>query len=105
MRVTKVTCEDCGFAHEGDFPTPRILRLSREEQKFVELFVSASGSLKEMSALLEVSYPTVRNRLDKLIERLAEEKQKDDKRKSQILEDIEKGKISAKQGMRMIDAL
>jgi hypothetical protein len=32
--------------------------------------VKASGSLKEMAALLKVSYPTVRNRLDEVIGRL-----------------------------------
>ena len=34
-------------------------------------FVLSSGSLKEMALRYRVSYPTVRNRLDELIERLA----------------------------------
>lgn len=105
MRITRLTCDACGLTHGGEFYTPRLYRLDSEDQRFVELFVLASGSLKRMAELLEVSYPTVRNRLDKLIGNLENEKEQDDKRKQMILEDIEAGHIPAKQGMRMIDAI
>ena len=36
-------------------------------------FVKASGSLKEMASILNVSYPTVRNRLDEIIDKLNNE--------------------------------
>ena len=65
----------------------------------------ASGSLKQTAELLEVSYPTVRSRLDKLIARLKEEQARDDERKRRILDDIEAGRILPKQGMRMIENL
>jgi hypothetical protein len=105
MRVTKLTCEACGLSHEGDFLTPRLYRLAPEEQRFVEMFVLASGSLKQMAELLGVSYPTVRNRLDRLIERIRGEQRRDEERKRQILRDIEEGRIAPKQGMRMIEGL
>jgi hypothetical protein len=44
--------------------------LPPEEQEFILEFIKASGSLKEMAAILKVSYPTVRNRLDEIIEKL-----------------------------------
>lgn len=44
--------------------------LEREEYEFIRKFILASGSLKEMSRKYEVSYPTMRNRLDKLIEKI-----------------------------------
>ncbi len=105
MRITKLTCEDCGLAQEGEFFNPRLFRLSAEEQQFVELFVLASGSLKQMAKLLGISYPTVRNRLDRLIERLKEERTKDEERKQRILEEIEAGRVLPKKGMRMIENL
>ena len=37
-------------------------------------FIRASGSLKEMAAILGVSYPTVRNRLDEIIGKLKYDK-------------------------------
>ena len=105
LRISKMTCEDCGLALEGDFSTARLSRLDADEQRFVELFVLASGSLKQMAALLGVSYPTVRNRLDKLINHLKEAQARDEERKRRILEDIEAGRIPPKRGMRMIENL
>lgn len=105
MRVSKLTCDDCGLSHEGEFSTPRLFLLDQADQRFIELFVLASGSLKKMAELLNVSYPTVRNRLDGVIERLEQEKHRDEARKAQILDDIEKGRISAKRGMRLLEIL
>jgi hypothetical protein len=45
-------------------------RLSLNDQTFVLEFIKSSGSLKEMARLLGLSYPTVRNRLDEVIERI-----------------------------------
>lgn len=44
--------------------------LSDDERIFIKNFVLSSGSLKQMSALYEISYPTLRSRLDKLIEKI-----------------------------------
>ncbi len=44
--------------------------LSDEDLAFVRRFVLASGSLKEMARIYDVSYPTVRLRLDRLIDKL-----------------------------------
>jgi hypothetical protein len=45
-------------------------RLSDEELAFVKRFVLASGSLKELAKAYRISYPTVRLRLDRLIEKI-----------------------------------
>jgi hypothetical protein len=105
LRITRLTCEECGLGLDGEFATPRLSRLNAEEQRFVELFVLASGRLKEMAELLGISYPTVRSRLDKLIVRLKVEQKRDEERKRRILADIEAGHIPPKQGMRMIENL
>lgn len=44
--------------------------LSDEDVNFVKRFILASGSLKEMAKVYGISYPTVRLRLDRLIERV-----------------------------------
>jgi hypothetical protein len=44
--------------------------LEEEDQQFIKRFVLASGSLKELAEFYEVSYPTLRVRLDRLIERI-----------------------------------
>ena len=45
-------------------------QLDEEDLVFVKRFVLASGSLKEMAKQYGVSYPTVRLRLDRLIEKI-----------------------------------
>lgn len=44
--------------------------LSDEDLAFLKRFVLASGSLKELAASYGISYPTVRLRLDRLIEKI-----------------------------------
>ena len=44
--------------------------LEPEEQVFIKKFLLASGSLKQLAKKYEVSYPTVRIRLDRLIEKI-----------------------------------
>ena len=53
--------------------------LEDEDAAFIKRVVLASGSLKEMAAQYGVSYPTVRLRLDRLIQkiRLSEETEAD----------------------------
>jgi hypothetical protein len=44
--------------------------LEDEDLSFIKKFLLASGSLKEMASQYGVTYPTVRLRLDKLIQRI-----------------------------------
>jgi len=44
--------------------------LDEEDQQFVKRLVLASGSLKELAEDYGVSYPTIRLRLDRLIDRI-----------------------------------
>jgi hypothetical protein len=44
--------------------------MSTEDLSFIKRFILASGSLKELAAEYGISYPTVRLRLDRLIERI-----------------------------------
>lgn len=62
-----MTCDHCRVAIEADFPRTRLGQLPLEHQRFIEIFVLASGSLKEIAAQTGVSYPTVRARLDRII--------------------------------------
>jgi hypothetical protein len=70
LRVKRLACSECGTAVEGDFELPVLAQLSAEDQQFILNLLQASGSLKELSSLYGISYPTVRNRLDSLIARV-----------------------------------
>lgn len=54
----------------GNEKRERIENLDDAEIDFIKRFILESGSLKEMAAIYGVSYPTVRLRLDRLIEKI-----------------------------------
>ncbi|SEP33237.1 DUF2089 family protein [Paenibacillus sp. OK076] len=47
-----------------------MLNLDDEDVTFIKNFILQSGSLKQIAAIYEVSYPTVRLRLDRLIQKI-----------------------------------
>lgn len=47
-----------------------IINLDDEDVSFIKRFLLSSGSLKEMARQYEVTYPTVRLRLDRLIQKI-----------------------------------
>ena len=75
LAVKRLSCPECGTEVEGSYELPVLPALSQEDQQFIIRFVQFSGSLKQMAGLLKVSYPTVRNRLDEVIARLAQAQQ------------------------------
>jgi len=70
LSVKRLQCESCETEVEGLYPLPPLSGLENEDQAFVVNFIKASGSLKEMAKLMGVSYPTVRNRLNEIIEKI-----------------------------------
>jgi len=72
LSVTRLVCTSCSTEVAGEYQLTPLLRLSPEDQSFVETFMIESGSLKAMASALGVSYPTVRNRLDEIIAKLGE---------------------------------
>ena len=96
LAATRLACEGCGIAMEGQFELPALLRLSNDDLAFATAFICASGSLKEMAAQSGTSYPTVRARLDELIANIGRHQQSAQKRRHAILDALEAGKISVK---------
>lgn len=70
LSVKSLHCAECDTTVQGEFAIHPILRLSEEDQQFVLAFIKCSGSLKQMAADMGLSYPTVRNILDNIIEKL-----------------------------------
>ena len=76
LKVGRMFCGECGTEVCGDFELPLLARLSEKEQQFIHAFVKSSGSLKDMAKSMGISYPTVRNVLDDLIEKLIKMEEK-----------------------------
>jgi len=70
LQVKQMYCESCGTEVTGIYSLPAISQLTVDDQKFIIDFVKSSGSLKIMAQNMKLSYPTVRNLLDDIINRI-----------------------------------
>src|SRR4029450_7687014 len=68
--VTHLRCQQCGTGLEGVFHLTKFDRLSRELLRFVDVFLKNRGVIRDVERELEISYPTVRSRLDEVIRAL-----------------------------------
>ncbi|HEX2037914.1 MAG TPA: DUF2089 domain-containing protein [Chloroflexota bacterium] len=68
--VTHLRCQRCGTGLEGTFQLNKFDRLSREQLRFVDVFIKNRGVIRDVERELSISYPTVRNRLDEVIRAL-----------------------------------
>ena len=53
-------------AIEGHFEVPPLAQLAAADQIFVAAFVRCHGSIKQMEKFFGVSYPTIKNRLNRI---------------------------------------
>lgn len=107
LRITSYECSECRTRIEGNFHQAehRFSHLTPEEMNFIEQFVRVRGSIKEMEKVLGVSYPTVRGKLNTVIEHLGypvEKEQISPDLKREILDKLEKGEISAGDAARLL---
>jgi len=66
IQVERIRLTDADIAIDGQFELPPLAQLPAEDQVFVAAFVRAHGSIKEMEKLFGVSYPTIKNRLNRI---------------------------------------
>lgn len=105
LRIRRLECSSCGTALEGDFELPALLSLSADDLEFVTAFVRTSGSLKEMARLEGQSYPTIRNRLNQIIERLDAAGGAKALQQHEILDRIASGDLTVEQAKRLLRGL
>lgn len=105
LQVREMVCPACEMQLSGEFGFPRLLRLSSKNLALAEALVLAGGNLKALAQSLDISYPTLRKRVDDLIDELEKLHAEDDRRIDEILRGIEAGTIPAAKGTRMIKEL
>ena len=110
MEVVRLHCSSCDTSLEGRFAMGQFSNLSPEQMEFVFTFVRCEGKINRMEQELGLSYPTIRNRLHEVIRKLGFEPGRDDtpdgdvdeEIRSNVIADLEAGKITADQAMRML---
>src|SRR6478672_7557790 len=66
FEVERVRLTGQEVAIEGRFEVPALAMLPADDQIFVAAFVRCHGSIKQMEQYFGVSYPTIKNRLNKI---------------------------------------
>lgn len=108
LRVTHLRCSDCGTELSGEFVANEFARLPADKLEFLRTFLACRGNLKEVEAALNISYPTVRGRLDQLLDALslaaeeaADEPDEPGDRQT-VLEALERGELSVEDAERKL---
>lgn len=109
VTVTRIHCRDCDSTIEGRFEAGPFSQLTREQLDFVETFVRCEGKINRMEDEVGLSYPTIRNRLHEIIRALGYEPGlaeasigMTDQERQRILNDLDKGLISAEEAMQLL---
>ena len=105
LEPVKLQCRSCEVAVEGRFPASRLSLLSSEQQQFVEAFLVARGNIKEVEKELGISYPTVRKKLDEVIQALGYASEGKRLEQHEILDAIDRGELSSQEGVALMKAL
>jgi hypothetical protein len=102
ITVERVRLLESDIVIEGSFTLPPLANLSAEDQVFVMAFVRCHGSIKDMEEMFGISYPTVKNRINRIARRLefveivAVSEQED------VINELESGEISAEEAIRRL---
>lgn len=114
LAVTRLYCPQCDTTIEGHFSPGRnvFANLSPEQMQFVLTFIRCEGRLNRMEEELNLSYPTLRNRLNDVIRGLGFEPGKEEiqpqtirlsaEDRLRILDDLSQGKISSEDAQQQL---
>ena len=102
VTVERVRVVDSGIAIEGSFTLPPLAGLPWEDQVFVMAFIRCHGSIKEMEEMFGISYPTVKNRLNRIARQFEFVEIVKIAAEEEVIGELERGEISAEEAIRRL---
>jgi len=102
VTIERVRIVDSDVAIEGSFTLPPLANLSAEDQVFVMAFVRCSGSIKEMEQMFGISYPTVKNRINRIAQQLEFVEIIKLSPQEDVISELERGDITADEAIRRL---
>ena len=100
--IERIRVKRTNMAIEGEFELPPLSRLTEEDQMFVAAFIRCHGSIKEMETLFGVSYPTIKNRLNRIGELFDFIETNPPINREDIVTRLEKGEISVDEAEKLL---
>lgn len=110
LDIRELHCQECDTTIRGRWSLGIFDRLTTDQQTFLRLFVRSRGNLSEVERSLGVSYPTVRAKLEEVIEALQDEpaptpEATRQETRDDILKAVAAGRLSVEDGLARIRAL
>jgi len=100
--VERVRLTDRDITIEGEFELPPLARLPAEDQVFIMAFIRCHGSIKDMEQIFGISYPTVKNRLNRLSSQLEFVETLNIPSDEDVINMLESGEINAEEAIRRL---
>ena len=100
--MERVRLDDGEIAIESSFELPPLARLSGEDQIFVIAFLRSHGSIKEMERIFGISYPTVKNRLNRVSVQLEFVETDPVPSQSEVVSQLKSGEITAAEAIERL---
>ena len=102
ITIERVRMNQKDISVEGHFDLPPLALLTMEDQIFATAFIRSHGSIKEMEELFGVSYPTVKNRLNRIAARLEFVEINPPASQNEVLTQLDHGKISVDDALKKL---
>jgi hypothetical protein len=109
VEIDRVRLVETGVVIEGPFALPPLAQLPAEDQVFVAAFVRCHGSIKQMEQYFGVSYPTVKNRLNKIGSQLSfveieqgPETESPARTRREVLDQVSRGELTVAQALEQL---
>ncbi len=114
LQVTELACQACSLRLKGQFERGcKFCALDPEQRRLLDVFLSSRGVIRDMEKALDLSYPTVRARVDSLLQALGylptkpevEERENAAARRQEILDRLAAGEITAEEAAEALRGL
>ena len=102
MNITELKCSKCSTTVQGSFPLNKLISLSEEEREFLMTFLRSRGNIKEVQERMGISYPTVKNKLDKLLAALGLLNEINGLSQIEIINSVHAGEISVEEALDLL---
>ena len=102
--VERVRIPSSGISIEGEFQPSTLALLSPEDQVFAVAFLKSHGNMRQMERIFGISYPTVKNRLDRIAEQLDFIEVESRRQETDVLAQLDRGDISVSEALSRLAA-